>query len=32
MADAVRLSRLSVERFGDDVCITGYPIYAGVES
>lgn len=32
MADAVRLERLSIERFGDDVCMTGYPVYASNES
>lgn len=31
MADAIRLERLSVERFGDDLSITGYPVY-GSES
>jgi diaminohydroxyphosphoribosylaminopyrimidine deaminase/5-amino-6-(5-phosphoribosylamino)uracil reductase len=27
MKDAVRLERIEVERLGDDICITGYPIY-----
>jgi diaminohydroxyphosphoribosylaminopyrimidine deaminase/5-amino-6-(5-phosphoribosylamino)uracil reductase len=27
MADAVKLERLSLERFAEDVCLTGYPVY-----
>ncbi len=27
MADAVRIDRMQVEQIGDDVCITGYPVY-----
>lgn len=27
MKDAVRLDRVRTERFGDDWCITGYPVY-----
>ncbi|WP_409346552.1 bifunctional diaminohydroxyphosphoribosylaminopyrimidine deaminase/5-amino-6-(5-phosphoribosylamino)uracil reductase RibD [Paenibacillus sp. MBLB4367] len=27
MAEAVKLERIQVETFGDDVCITGYPVY-----
>ncbi len=29
MADAIELRKLSVDRFGDDVCLTGYPDYTG---
>jgi diaminohydroxyphosphoribosylaminopyrimidine deaminase/5-amino-6-(5-phosphoribosylamino)uracil reductase len=28
MADAVKLERLSLERFEDDLCLTGYPVYS----
>lgn len=28
MSDAVRLERLTLDRFGDDVVITGYPVYS----
>jgi diaminohydroxyphosphoribosylaminopyrimidine deaminase / 5-amino-6-(5-phosphoribosylamino)uracil reductase len=27
MQDAITLDRLHVERFGDDICLTGYPHY-----
>lgn len=27
MAEAIELERLSVQTFGDDVCISGYPVY-----
>lgn len=27
MSDAVRLSNLTIERFSEDICITGYPIW-----
>ena len=27
MADAIGLSRVSVEAYGDDICVTGYPVY-----
>ncbi|RAV18579.1 bifunctional diaminohydroxyphosphoribosylaminopyrimidine deaminase/5-amino-6-(5-phosphoribosylamino)uracil reductase RibD [Paenibacillus contaminans] len=27
MSDALKLERIRVESFGDDVCITGYPVY-----
>lgn len=31
MQDAIVLERLTTERFGDDICITGYPQYKGGE-
>ncbi|MCZ8512881.1 bifunctional diaminohydroxyphosphoribosylaminopyrimidine deaminase/5-amino-6-(5-phosphoribosylamino)uracil reductase RibD [Paenibacillus filicis] len=29
MGEAIRLERMSVQSFGEDLCITGYPQYAG---
>ncbi|HUC92395.1 MAG TPA: bifunctional diaminohydroxyphosphoribosylaminopyrimidine deaminase/5-amino-6-(5-phosphoribosylamino)uracil reductase RibD [Paenibacillus sp.] len=29
MADAVRLDRVTVETYGEDICIAGYPVYGG---
>jgi len=29
MADAIRLARISVETYGEDWCVTGYPVYGG---
>ncbi|KIL38095.1 5-amino-6-(5-phosphoribosylamino)uracil reductase, partial [Gordoniibacillus kamchatkensis] len=28
MSDAVRLTRLTMERSGEDILLTGYPVYA----
>ncbi len=32
MADAVRLRNLNVDRLGDDILVTGYPIWPGADS
>jgi len=32
MTDALRLERVSTEKFGDDWCVTGYPAYARPEN
>ncbi|MFV9509709.1 bifunctional diaminohydroxyphosphoribosylaminopyrimidine deaminase/5-amino-6-(5-phosphoribosylamino)uracil reductase RibD [Tepidibacillus sp. LV47] len=32
MSEAVSLTNLTIERFGDDICITGYPIYQKMEA
>lgn len=29
MADAVRIDRMEFEQIGEDLCITGYPVYSG---